>query len=666
MPEINTTKATPSKRRSVLGDLGIKPAPRGIPSPVSTKPPTRATSVSRQSTPLPPAPTRAQSLSRKQSNGGGMTPRTPRPLSIHGTSASSSSSSSSSSSVSPTTSTRSRPVSLQPKQQQFPTSRRSSAIASSRSGSPRLASSPVDSELKTLQDQVTQKDALIEEQEQRVKDLEHQLAARQNPPELKKATDQITCLEQQIKDLTLVLQQQRSIVEKEKAEQTDKDALINEHQDKLKKLEHDYEQKLVDLKMELVTKEKQEHSTWVQERQDLITENQQTLEKLEQAHEKELADLKLALTTKNEQYDKLHLEHETLIQRHQKLEQNFATMETTLASSKEAQHIRDLEHQLGTARQATEALERRFRDEMQQTQNDHDDTAQTWLEKHQRSQTELDRLQQIMVETEHIHAQALTRLEQYHVIKQQGIEAQLAQMNEDRDTHAQHMDALESQIEDLQTRLEEATLRLETATLKSSPNLSPSPSSTVVTHDHCRRKQIELELTLEELKQQLVDQKQHYITQKHKHESHSRTVQHAYQDQTNEKLIDVAKQHKKEVQLLHDQYQQLVDLKDQELEAYAYRVKSINVARQKEIESCRAEFNNRIHYLEHQIEGYEATIHNNNDKLKTLQTQLDQLEQQTKQDQHAIQILTRERGSLRDENDQLIRLVNQLQSELHH
>jgi hypothetical protein len=40
------------------------------------------------------------------------------------------------------------------------------------------------------------------------------------------------------------------------------------------------------------------------------------------------------------------------------------------------------------------------------------------------------------------------------------------------------------------------------------------------------------------------------------------------------------------------------------------------------------------------------------------------LEQQTKQDQHAIQILTRERGSLRDENDQLIRLVNQLQGEL--
>jgi hypothetical protein len=258
---------------------------------------------------------------------------------------------------------------------------------------------------------------------------------------------------------------------------------------------------------------------------------------------------------------------------------------------------------------------------MQQTQNDHDDTAQTWLETHQRSQTELDRLQQLLVETEQNHAHALAQLRHTNDEQHQDSETRLAQLNEDRDAQAQHMDALEAQIEDLQTRLEEATLRLETATLKPSlsPALSPSPSlttatttTTAVDHDLCQQKQKALEHEVTTLQQQLIHQKQQLIDE-HQHQMATQKQQQnddarTRQDSTNEKLIDVAKQHKKEVQLLHDQYQQLVDLKDQELEAYAYRVKSLNVARQKDLESCRADSTERINHMEHQIEGYEVSL----------------------------------------------------------
>lgn len=48
-------------------------------------------------------------------------------------------------------------------------------------------------------------------------------------------------------------------------------------------------------------------------------------------------------------------------------------------------------------------------------------------------------------------------------------------------------------------------------------------------------------------------------------------------------------------------------------------------------------------------------IQANRNRLNELQVQIADLQQQKEKDQRTIQVLTRERGSLRDENDQLIR-----------
>ncbi|KAI9303449.1 hypothetical protein BJ944DRAFT_268406 [Cunninghamella echinulata] len=58
-------------------------------------------------------------------------------------------------------------------------------------------------------------------------------------------------------------------------------------------------------------------------------------------------------------------------------------------------------------------------------------------------------------------------------------------------------------------------------------------------------------------------------------------------------------------------------------------------------------------------------IQSNRNRLNELQAQIADLQQQKEKDQSTIQVLTRERRSLRDENDQLVSLNNKLQSALH-
>ncbi|KAI8086789.1 uncharacterized protein BX664DRAFT_336771 [Halteromyces radiatus] len=702
------TPATNNKRRSILADLGIKPggaAPttvtpsqkergnNGI-SNKSSQP--KTTSLSRQSSTKQsstgPAPVRATSLNRRPSSPASptTTPRkvsstSQRPTSVHGVA-----------NVTPVSSTKRRPAStslqqISPRPTSSPMSRRASLNppASPRSATPNRTSFSAESEIKLLKDDVAQKVAKMEEQEILIKELQNKLACHQDgdrQDEMKKAMDQINVLQQKVDDSQASLQRQKEEFEEEK-------------QSLKTQLEIARKERVDDM-MEEQKRRTQE------EMESLLVKHQSELEKLTLTHEKEMTGLKTEWeanqskiqeehATLLEQYEKLKLDddslsqkYNSLIQQHQEmthqrdeLEKRLTEMETMLSTSKDCLYVRELEQRLNSARHATEALERRFRDEMKQSQNDHDDTAQTWLEKHQRSQFELDQLQQLLTETKEQHAQEMIMLKEQSIAQQEEMEARLAQVNEDHDHQAQHIDVLENQIEELQTKLEEATLRLEqhAATLKPSlsnqeyqqqQQYSTSTNATTVInnmipqqedsdlmdlHAECQTKYMDLQQQLERVQQELSIAKD---TQSHQ------LALDKQQAESDEKLILVAQQHKKEVQLLYDQYQQLVDLKDHELEAYAYRVKSLNVARLKELESCRVEASDRINHLEHQIEGYEITIRSNNEKLMTLQSQLDTLEQQKKQDQHAIQILTRERGSLRDENDQLIQLVNQLQSQL--
>jgi hypothetical protein len=73
----------------------------------------------------------------------------------------------------------------------------------------------------------------------------------------------------------------------------------------------------------------------------------------------------------------------------------------------------------------------------------------------------------------------------------------------------------------------------------------------------------------------------------------------------NSQLV-LAQQHKNELQLLYRQYQQALDSKEQDLEAYAYRLESLKVAQQRELASCQMEAKHRIRLLVCQMEGYKV------------------------------------------------------------
>lgn len=67
----------------------------------------------------------------------------------------------------------------------------------------------------------------------------------------------------------------------------------------------------------------------------------------------------------------------------------------------------------------------------------------------------------------------------------------------------------------------------------------------------------------------------------------------------------MAEQHSKEIKLLHQQYQKQADMKDKDLEQYAYRVKALTTAKQKEMDMLRKE---TMEKMEHTVEGYEVSL----------------------------------------------------------
>lgn len=71
--------------------------------------------------------------------------------------------------------------------------------------------------------------------------------------------------------------------------------------------------------------------------------------------------------------------------------------------------------------------------------------------------------------------------------------------------------------------------------------------------------------------------------------------------------MQAVEQHKKELHILHQQYQKLVDLKDHELEEYAYRVKTITAGKVKEMEELRTEHRQKIKDYETKIEDYQVS-----------------------------------------------------------
>ncbi|KAI8343009.1 hypothetical protein BC941DRAFT_465182 [Chlamydoabsidia padenii] len=114
-------------------------------------------------------------------------------------------------------------------------------------------------------------------------------------------------------------------------------------------------------------------------------------------------------------------------------------------------------------------------------------------------------------------------------------------------------------------------------------------------------------------------------------------------------LDTMGQQHRNELQLLYGEYQQSLEIKNQQLEAYAYRLQSITLAHEKALTSCRMKSSHRIDHLLRQIEGFKTTTQGYINTLETIQTHMITLEQRHEHDQHAILQLTQQNQTLLDQ-----------------
>ncbi|KAI7855973.1 hypothetical protein BDC45DRAFT_81897 [Circinella umbellata] len=319
------------------------------------------------------------------------------------------------------------------------------------------------------------------------------------------------------------------------------------------------------------------------------------------------------------------------------LQDRITEMEKTLDDSRNVSNLRRLERQITEnqavfddfkrqAAQATESLERRFRDEMQQLQNGNDDTAEVWLGKNRAAQQEIDRLQASSIELKTKHAAELQNIKDSYDEQINDWSAKCEEQENEMDSQAHQIESLLTQIDDLQNSLEASTKRLErnSSYNKKKQLMEPSVSEeeTGFHHRHCEEKLQAQKLEVEDLHRRISNLKQSNEAQLNRlgHEK-ARELQELRKEmqqvqdmldttkqQSEERLSSIAQQHKKEIHVMHEQYQKLVDIKDRELEDYSYRVKAIAATKQKEMDRVREESNEKISEIENHIEGYEVSF----------------------------------------------------------
>lgn len=392
--------------------------------------------------------------------------------------------------------------------------------------------------------------------------------------------------------------------------------------------------------------------------QSLSTDYDQQIAKLRQTYEnhhqidldkleKEKNDFMQQLIQEQTMHENFKKEQESLAK---ELRQQIATMEEQQTSS----HARKVENDLAAANaaleelkrqslQVTENLERRYRDEIRQLQSGSDDTAQAWLEKTKSAQQQVDQLHDELAQKEAANKQAIEALMEQHRLE-------IDNLTETSETKETEIEAQSSQIEDLlyqvetlQNSLEAATVRLE-HTAKSTPTTSSTRDDInnsvngVTQHEPIKNIHQECLDRIDAKQKELEDLKSRMKEIKETHESQ---LNRLGQEKANaiaelrktivgleqrlaatppttptggknmideERLINIAEQHRKEINTMHEQYQIVVDTKDRELEDYAYRVKAIVAAKQKEVEKIQNETNATIDKYERDIEGYEVSF----------------------------------------------------------
>ncbi|KAG0179660.1 hypothetical protein DFQ28_002649 [Apophysomyces sp. BC1034] len=742
------TATATTKRRSLLGELGIKP---GGPGTTASKPAnaplkrahtvtgtaaarstaTGSTAKSGTTRPrplslvagspsaaVPASPKRStSSLSRTSNSSTGSATskpgrkKTTTPAAIS-TTGSATRSPATASPTTPTPLPKRRSVvpttSAQRQQPSSPLVRRSSVVVSSTATVTKRKSSPAGleslQEVKALKDKLAQKEEMFEKQETKLKELqstvdrlEKERLERQTEPEtplLSSSSHLIPCElsvdSESLEEAKVKSMGQKEVLRMEKPQnestyaknEPERGLVTEEVTRKLREeIKEEMKEELVRLQQVMDEKEKQwdaSRSQQDQERNKLVVDHEQELSQLRGVYEEKAKEAaELASLEKTEITARMTEEHKAECS---KLEKRVKELEEILDESRDAAHIRKLESQLSSAHalfeehkrqaeQATENLERRFRDEIQQLQNGSDDTAQVWVEKNRATQQEIDRLHDTVRQLEEAHQKSLSEAENTYAEsldewkeKCEGLEAEI-------DGQAQENTSLAFQIETLQNSLEAATARLETHTSNLSKTKEGSGRSSEESHRMCEERlqarQQELQNRISELKETHEAQLNRLGNEKARELQDLRRELEAVKEQgksnttlNEERLRSIVQQHKQEVAVMYQQYQDLVDKKDLELEDYAYRVKALSTSKQKEMEQLRIESVEKIEKCEQEIEGYEKRIQDYNETIQGW-------ENHKQANDSIMEQLKRDFTASRDENEQLSRLLHQLQSEIH-
>jgi chromosome segregation ATPase len=381
-------------------------------------------------------------------------------------------------------------------------------------------------------------------------------------------------------------------------------------------------------------------------RQTYENQHQIDLDRLE----KEKNDFMQQLIQEQTMHENFKKEQESLVNG---LKAQIATMEDQQTTS----HARKVENDLAVAtaaleefkrqsQQATENLERRYRDEIRQLQSGSDDTAQAWLEKTRSAQQQVDQLHDELSQKEAAHKQAVENLIQEHTLEIDRLTETCETKETEIEAQSNQIEDLLYQVETLQNSLEAATVRLE-HTAKSTPTTSSNrddinnsvngaaqhePIKNI--HQECLNRVDAKQKELEDLKSRMKEIKETHETQLNRLGQEKanaiadlrKTITGLEQrlaatppttptrSSSNKNMIDeerlvtIAEQHRKEINTMHEQYQIVVDTKDSELEDYAYRVKALVAGKQKEVEKLQNETNSTIDKYERDIEGYEVSF----------------------------------------------------------
>ncbi|KAI8997499.1 hypothetical protein BDB01DRAFT_771332 [Pilobolus umbonatus] len=690
-----------TKRRSLLGDIGIKPAD-GKTTTSTGKPTTstgRTTTSTGKTTPTTARttpPGRKMSINSKPSSPSVSRTQSPNSLNRKGSVIERPS-------KTPTATTpppRRRsivPTSSNQKSTVSPIARRASINVvnsnATATHNKRLSSPPgleSLSEVQAIKNKLTTNEEHLQKKEEEIKvlkDKENSLKAEYE--------DRIVCLERELSEVKQSSANTNTIIQHDHSElEALENKLRSQHLLEIERLKGDHQVTLQSELSRLRTSLQAEYNHSLDKLKVEYQHNHSKLvDQLKKEHdislEEKREEFDMKLKQREDEFERLKRElGSTIVQ----LNGQIKALEEVHSNS----HVRKIENELNTANNAleemkrqarmnTDNLERRYRDEIRQLQNGSDDTAQVWLEKTRAAQQEMAQLHDMLQSKEQEHMNAVTALKETHAEELDKVMEQTEQKEVEIEEQQHQIEGLLFQVETLQNSLEAATVRLENTT----KSLTPSTSLTVKRsndslidkrdnpHTECFERIEKKQKEIDGLMKRVVELKENQEVQMNKMRQEKasamqelrKTITSLEQKMatpptppttphpkiSDERLINIAEQHRNEIKMLHDQYQRIVNIKDQELEDYAYRIKALVASKQKDVENIHSVTTEKIDQYEKEIEGYEAKLKLFEEQAMRLQDKVSHWELLVNNNTLLIEDMKKGCSVHRKENQQLLK-----------